>query len=102
MKGTAYSDRSSGLAQSTFSSDNMGMNTIEDILAAARALPSGERARLIPLLWDQFAPEDWAAPSLAWIAETKRRSDLIDAGEMQSDDWANVRARARRLAGLSE
>jgi hypothetical protein len=78
------------------------MSTIDEILAAARALPSEDRGRLIPLLWDQVAPEDWAAPLPAWIAESNRRSDSIDAGEMETDDWANVRARARRKAGLSE
>lgn len=78
------------------------MTTIEEILAAARSLPSEDRGRLIPLLWDQVAPEDWAAPSSAWIAESNRRSDSLDAGEMETDDWANVRARARRKAGLSE
>ena len=78
------------------------MTTIDDILAAALALPSQDRARLIPLLWDQLAPEDWCAPSSAWIAEVNRRSDSIDAGIMRTDDWAAVRARARRQAGLSE
>ncbi|MEZ6101393.1 MAG: addiction module protein [Pirellulaceae bacterium] len=78
------------------------MTTIEDILAAARALPSGDRSRLIPLLWDQVTPEDWAVPSSAWLAEANRRSDSIDAGNMETDDWTNVRARARRKAGLAE
>lgn len=40
-------------------------------------------------------------PSAAWIAESNRRSDLIDNGEMKADDWKDVRARARRNAGLS-
>lgn len=78
------------------------MNAIDQILAAIRELPSEVRGRLIPLLWDQIAPEDWAAPSSAWIAESNRRSDSIDAGEMETDDWANVRARVRRKIGLSE
>ncbi len=78
------------------------MTTINEILAAVRALPSGDRLRLLPLLWDQIAPEDWATPSSAWLAEANRRSDLIDAGDMKTDEWAIVRARARRKAGLSE
>ncbi|MEX1042144.1 MAG: addiction module protein [Pirellulaceae bacterium] len=77
------------------------MNTIDDILAAALALPSEDRAKLIPLLWDRISPEDWPMPSAAWIAESNRRSDLIDNGEMKADDWKDVRARARRNAGLS-
>lgn len=78
------------------------MTTIEEILAAVRALPSEARGRLIPLLWDEVAPEDWAAPSPAWISEAKRRSDLLDTGRMESDDWESVRNHARRAAGLSE
>ena len=81
---------------------HIDMSTIEEILAAALALPSEDRAKLIPLLWDQTSPEDWSLPSAAWIAESNRRSDLIDNGEMSADDWENVRARARRRAGLPE
>lgn len=78
------------------------MTTIEDILTAARSLPTGERARLIPLLWDQVDPEDWLSPSSEWLAEVNRRSDAIDAGAMATEDWAVVRARARRAAGLED
>jgi hypothetical protein len=78
------------------------MSSIDDILAAARALPTEDRVRLIPLLWDQISPDEWSMPSSAWIAEANRRSDLIDLGDMETDDWANVRDRARRQAGLSE
>ncbi len=78
------------------------MNTIADVLAAALALPSEDRAKLILLLWDQIPPEDWSMPSAEWIAESNRRSELIDNGEMGADDWKSVRARARRKAGLSE
>ncbi|MBX3421787.1 MAG: addiction module protein [Pirellulaceae bacterium] len=78
------------------------MSTIDEIMAAVRALPSGDRARLIPLLWEQVHPEDWVAPSTGWLAEANGRSDAIAAGEMPVNDWENVRARARRKAGLSE
>ena len=78
------------------------MTTIDEILAAVRSLPSEARGRLIPLIWDQVAPEDWPAPSSEWIAEAKRRSDFIDDGSMVAEDWQIVRERARRAAGLSE
>ncbi len=78
------------------------MNTLDDILAAARSLPLADRSRLIPLLWDQALPEDWPAPSAAWITEANNRSNAIDTGTMSADDWSNVRERARRQAGLSE
>lgn len=78
------------------------MTTVDEIIAAARTLPSGDRARLIPLLWDQVGPEDWPAPSSAWLVEANQRSNAIVAGDMPTDDWTNVRARARHRAGLSE
>jgi hypothetical protein len=80
----------------------IAMSTIDQIIAAVRELPSEDRGRLVPLLWDQIAPEDWAAPSSLLIAESNRRRDSIDAGELETDDLANVRARARRKDGLSE
>lgn len=78
------------------------MTTIDEILAAVRSLPSKARGRLIPLIWDQVAPEDWTAPSSEWIAESNRRSDLIDGGSMVAKDWQVVGERARRAADLSE
>ena len=76
------------------------MNTIDDIFAAARELPASERARLITLLWDNLAAQDWRHPSQEWIDEANRRSDAIDSGIMPVDSWENVRNRARRQAGL--
>lgn len=91
-----------GLDCRSFPRDDVNMNTLNEILAAARTLSSGDLARLIPLIWDQVAPEDWTPPSSAWLAEANRRSDSIDAGNMKADDWTDVRDRARRKAGLSE
>jgi len=78
------------------------MTTIEEILAAARTLPVEARARLIPLLWNELPPEHWAPPSAAWISEANRRSDRLDKGELETESWESVRARARRAAGLTE
>lgn len=78
------------------------MSTIDEILAAVRSLPSEDRGRLIPLIWDEVSPEDWAAPSSAWISESNRRSDLLDEGLLKTEDWDEVRRRARHAAGLSE
>ena len=76
------------------------MNTIDDIFAAARALPASERARLITMLWDNLASQDWRQPSQDWIDEANRRSDALDSGKMAVDSWENVRKRARRQAEL--
>jgi putative addiction module component (TIGR02574 family) len=76
------------------------VTTIQDILDAARALPSAERAQLIHALWDTVSPDDWAPPSNGWIAEAQRRSQEYDAGHMTASSWPEVRDRARRKAGL--
>ncbi|MFM7836531.1 MAG: addiction module protein [Planctomycetaceae bacterium] len=78
------------------------MSTIEEILAAVRLLPGADRGRLIPLIWDEVTPEDWACPSAPWVAETLRRSAEIDQGTMATADWDVVRQRARKAAGLPE
>ena len=49
------------------------MATIEEILAAVRLLPGADRGRLIPLIWDEVSPDDWACPSAPWVTETQRR-----------------------------
>ena len=79
---------------------NPGMSTMQEILDAAQALPSAERARLIHALWETVSPLDWAPPDDDWVAEAQRRSDAYDAGEMTASPWPEVRARARRQAGL--
>jgi putative addiction module component (TIGR02574 family) len=80
----------------------MLMSTLQDILAAAQLLSSTERVQLIHALWDVTPPESWPQPSEAWLAEAQRRSDAIDAGTMTVAPWDEVRARARRQAGLND
>ncbi len=76
------------------------MTTMNEILTAARSLPSSERAQLIAALWDNVSPADWVPPDAQWITEANRRSDAFDSGEMTGATWAEVRERARRKAGL--
>ncbi len=78
------------------------MQTFNDIIAAAQALPSSDRARLITLLWDNLAAEDWYLPAEDWLQEANRRSDAVDSGQMKTDTWESVRRRARREAGLDD
>jgi putative addiction module component (TIGR02574 family) len=78
------------------------MTTVEEILAAVRTLPADERSRLIPLLWDELADEDRVVLSPDWISEIQRRSEMVESGRMETDEWQSVRKRARRAAGLSE
>jgi putative addiction module component (TIGR02574 family) len=78
------------------------MNTYDDVLGAAQGLPPPDRIRLIHALWDTVPPEEWPKPSEAWIEEAARRSGEFDAGRMTASPWPEVRARARRKAGLDE
>ena len=76
------------------------MTEYNEILIAARQLPSPERMKLIDTLWETVPPEEWPLPSEAWIAEAQRRSAEFDAGRLTGSSWPEVRERARKQAGL--
>lgn len=76
------------------------MTTVQDILAAAQALPAPDRIHLLHELWNSLPPESWSAPNEDWLAEANRRSDAVDAGKMTTESWTEVRTRVRREAGL--
>ncbi len=68
------------------------MTSIQQILDAAQALPSAQRAQLIHALWDNVSPHDWAHPSEDTVTEVRRRSDAYDSGQMTASSWSEVRA----------
>jgi putative addiction module component (TIGR02574 family) len=76
------------------------MLTFNDVFQAAQALPAADQLRLIDSLWDQIPPNEWPMPDEASIAEAQRRSAACDAGTMSVAPWSDVKARARRRAGL--
>jgi putative addiction module component (TIGR02574 family) len=76
------------------------MSTFNDVFDAAQALPPNDRLRLIDALCDSFPPSEWPRPSEEWIGESERRSAAYDSGEMSASPWPEVRARARKKAGL--
>lgn len=78
------------------------MSTYYDILGAAQQLSPLERIELVHALWNTVPVEEWPAPNKAWIEEAQRRSAEFDAGQMPASPWPEVRARARRKAGLDE
>ena len=78
------------------------MTTFDDVLGAAQDLAPTDRIRLIHALWETVPPEEWPAPTDAWIEEAQRRSAEYDAGRMTASPWPEVRTRARRKAGLDE
>ena len=45
------------------------MTTLREILTAAQALPSADRAQLTAALWNDVGPNDWVPPDDQWIAE---------------------------------
>jgi putative addiction module component (TIGR02574 family) len=78
------------------------MTTFDDILGAAQHLAPSDRIRLVQTLWETISPEEWPVPSHEWINEAQRRSAEYEAGRLTATPWPEVRARARRKAGLDE
>lgn len=76
------------------------MPTFNDVLDAARTLTPTDRMRLVDALWEDVSPTEWPLPSEEWIAEAQRRSADYDKGRTSATPWDDVRARARRKAGL--
>ena len=76
------------------------MPTFHDDLDAARSLTPTDRIRLVDALWENVPPAEWPLPSVEWIAEAQRRSTAYDQGQMSATPWTDVRARARKKAGL--
>ncbi len=76
------------------------MASYEDALSAARSLNPKDRLRLVEAVWQDIPEADWPRPSEAWLAEAARRSAAYDEGRMSAAPWPEVRARARRKAGL--
>jgi putative addiction module component (TIGR02574 family) len=78
------------------------MSTYSDIFIAAQTLPPVDRLRLIDALWDTVPAEELPPPSPEWIAEAQRRTAARKAGETTTLSWPEVRARARKKAGLDD
>jgi putative addiction module component (TIGR02574 family) len=78
------------------------MATFDDVLRVDQQLAASDRVRLGQALWETVPPEEWPPPSQEWIDEAQRRSVDYDAGRLAAAPWPEVRARARRKAGLDE
>jgi putative addiction module component (TIGR02574 family) len=106
--GRAYVDAGAGVRSSlgTLSSlaglAVMSTMSFDDVFGAAQGLPVPDRVRLMDALWDTLPPDQWPGPSEEWIAEAQRRSIELDAGRMPTSPWSEVKARARRRAGLDD
>jgi putative addiction module component (TIGR02574 family) len=54
------------------------------------ALPEEDRVRLVELLWESLTPRDVQARAERWAAESERRLDAVQAGQLPSIDAAKV------------
>ncbi|HEX3889340.1 MAG TPA: addiction module protein [Verrucomicrobiae bacterium] len=57
----------------------MSVTAIQDEILG---LPAKERARLIDVLWDSISAPEQQKREAAWAAESERRIDAYDAGEL--------------------
>jgi putative addiction module component (TIGR02574 family) len=71
----------------------MSVATIQN---EALELPALERARLIDLLWDSLASEEAKRREAAWAAESERRIDAFESGQIRARDAQEVLADLRK------
>jgi putative addiction module component (TIGR02574 family) len=77
------------------------MSDYDSLLASASQLPLDARMQFIEALWETV-PDDSLPPlSDEWVAEIERRSAAYEAGSVTAIPWEQVRADARRRAGLA-
>jgi len=77
--------------------------TAEQLLSSALALPESEQAELAAALLAAVGPPCPEPVGDAWLAELKRRSAEIDAGEVVMTPWAEVKRRVHaRVSGLED
>jgi putative addiction module component (TIGR02574 family) len=64
-----------------------------ELFEAASQLPESDRAELAGRLLETLHGEPEAGVEAAWAAEIERRIRQIDAGEVKTIPWAEVRAK---------
>jgi hypothetical protein len=76
--------------------------TRDEIAQQALALSPSDRAYVAELLDRSLTIGEFASPEIAaaWMAETERRAQAYERGEMTAEDWRTVvsRLRARQAA----
>lgn len=78
------------------------MSTFNEVLDAARTLAPMDRLRLVDALWEDVPSTEWPMPTDEWIAIAQSRSAGYDEGRVTATTWTEVRARARKRAGLDD
>ena len=78
------------------------MGQYQDILSNATQLPIVERLRLIDDLASSVPDDHPPRLSPEWLAEIDRRSNEIDAGNVQTESWAVIRERLFAKHGVRD
>jgi len=72
------------------------MNKTTNLLEQALDLPEHDRAEIATRLLESLDPRTQSDVDAAWSAEIERRCAAVDAGELATSDWNEVRARIER------
>ncbi|QDS90344.1 Putative addiction module component [Rosistilla ulvae] len=78
------------------------MSQYQDILANATQLPINDRLRLIDDLASSVPDDHPPRLSPEWLAEIDRRSNEIDAGTAETENWSTIRARLFGKHGVGD
>jgi hypothetical protein len=80
------------------------MMTRDEIARQALALSPGDRAYVAELLDKSLMTGEFASPEIAsaWMAETERRAQAYERGEMTAEDWRTVMSRLRSRQVVAE
>lgn len=76
------------------------MSNYDSILSAASQLPVSDRLRLIDELASSVPDDHPPQLTDAWLCEVDRRSNEIDSGAVDTEAWADIRARLFTKHGI--
>jgi len=71
----------------------------EDVLQAALTLPEEDRAEIVGALLESLEASSEAEVEGAWRQEVATRVAALDAGEVETIPWSEVRDRLRTRLG---
>lgn len=75
------------------------MNSTDQLLNAALALPEDERIEFVEALIASFRPEDQPPFDESWREVIRRRSAELRSGQVKPVPWDEVKRQAREKAG---
>ena len=75
--------------------------SVATIQTEVLALPPGERAKLIDVLWDSLASPEVTSREAVWAEESERRIDAFEAGKLKARDAGTVFSDLRKTPSAS-